>query len=137
MLHTLTLIITAWVGRLTPQASVAVDTSTFISPSEKRRSTIDRFVLNMPAWWMLKPSENKSLNCLLAEARTCKIIYCIILGLLFGIVFTTQVTSTAVCYHRGSKHCAVTLNCHLIKIVSGTSFNSGHDISTTELVVTF
>ena len=46
---TLTLMITAWAGRLTPQASVAVDTSTLISPSEKRRSTIDRSVRNIPA----------------------------------------------------------------------------------------
>ena len=45
----LTLMITAWAGRLTPQASVAVDTSTLISPSEKRRSTIDRSVRNIPA----------------------------------------------------------------------------------------
>ena len=70
--YTLTLMITASADRLTPQASVAVDTRTLIRPLEKRCSTTDRLVRNIPAWWMLKPSENKSLNCLLVDARTCK-----------------------------------------------------------------
>jgi len=51
---------TACAGRLTPQASVAVHTSTLINPSENSLSTRLRSCLSMPAWWMLKPSPKRS-----------------------------------------------------------------------------
>ena len=49
------LMMTVCAGRLTPQASVAVQQRTFTWPSEKRRSVRLRSERSMPAWWMPKP----------------------------------------------------------------------------------
>lgn len=70
----LTLIITAWAGRFTPQAKVAVQTRTRIKPRANSCSTIVRSCLNIPAWWMLNPSGNSSRSCLLRDFITCELI---------------------------------------------------------------
>ena len=44
-----TFIITVWAGRLTPQASVAVQTRTLTRPSEKSLSTRFLSLLSIPA----------------------------------------------------------------------------------------
>mmetsp|Transcript_3399 Transcript_3399/g.7067 ORF Transcript_3399/g.7067 Transcript_3399/m.7067 type:complete len:216 (-) Transcript_3399:1040-1687(-) len=49
------LMMTVCAGRLTPHASVAVQTSTLMSPSPKSRSMSDRSGRSIPAWWMPKP----------------------------------------------------------------------------------
>lgn len=62
---------TAWAGKLTPQASVAVHTRTFMYPLENMCSTSVRSCRNIPAWWIPKPSGNISLTCLFLERCTC------------------------------------------------------------------
>lgn len=69
---TLTLMMTACAGRLMPQASVAVHTSTLTSPSANSRSTRFLSLRSMPAWWMLKPSAKRSRSCLLRDLSTCR-----------------------------------------------------------------
>ena len=49
------LMMTVWAGRLTPQASVAVETRTWMWRSAKRSSTSVLSSLDMPAWCMAKP----------------------------------------------------------------------------------
>ena len=49
---------------------MAVHTSTLMSPSEKSLSTRLRSCLNMPAWWMLKPSWKRSRSGLLRDFDT-------------------------------------------------------------------
>lgn len=63
----LTLMITAWAGRFTPQARVAVQTRTLTWPLENMLSIRLRSDLNMPAWWIPKPSGNISFICLFLE----------------------------------------------------------------------
>ena len=46
----ITLMMTAWAGRLTPQANVAVHTRHLMKPSEKYFSTKFLSCLNIPAW---------------------------------------------------------------------------------------
>lgn len=62
-----TLMITACAGRFTPQARVAVHTSTLMWPLENMLSIRLRSDLNMPAWWIPKPSGNISFICLFLE----------------------------------------------------------------------
>lgn len=61
---------TAWAGRLTPQARVAVHTSTLTRPLEKRLSMRLRSERSMPAWWIPKPSGKISFICLFLERCT-------------------------------------------------------------------
>lgn len=70
--HGLTLITTACAGRLTPQASVAVQTNTLIRPLEKSCSTKVRSCLSIPAWCVLNPSGNRSRRGLFLDFITCK-----------------------------------------------------------------
>ena len=61
---------TVCAGRLTPQASVAVQQSTLMWPCEKRRSVRLRSLRSMPAWWWPKPRSNSALSCPLRDFCT-------------------------------------------------------------------
>lgn len=61
------LMMTVWAGRLTPHASVAVDTSTCTWPSANRSSTRVLSDRAMPAWWMAKPWGSRSRSSALLQ----------------------------------------------------------------------
>lgn len=65
--------ITAWAGKLTPQAKVAVQTSTFIYPLVNNFSIILRSCLANPAWWMPNPYWTRSYNSLFRIECACEI----------------------------------------------------------------
>lgn len=62
-----TLMMTAWAGRFTPQARVAVQTSTLRWPLENMLSIRLRSDRSIPAWWIPKPSGNISFICLFLD----------------------------------------------------------------------
>jgi len=64
------LMITVCAGRLTPQARVAVQTSTFKSPCENSFSTRLRSALSIPAWWMPTPFSNNAFSSLFLDLPT-------------------------------------------------------------------
>ena len=59
------LIITVCAGKFTPQASVAVHTSSWIKPSENSFSIRLRSERSIPAWWHPNPFSTSSLTCYL------------------------------------------------------------------------
>jgi len=64
-----TLMITAWAGRFTPHASVAVHTIILIWPSAKSFSIRFLSLRTNPAWWIPIPAANSDCNSLLLPER--------------------------------------------------------------------
>ena len=85
--------ITVWAGRLTPQASVAMQTRTWIDPSANSSSTNPWLSLDIPAWWMAKLNGKRSFRLLsfMLPSSSIRISWTALSGLMDWVIVSFSI----------------------------------------------